>query len=304
MSSCFVGDFHAYGASGARRWGGGYVVNERRSAAWPLQRPYCSFCALAAEPAAPRSLIFHDEEYWALDDANPVVRGEVVLAPRGSVGSPFPRHRCDPRAVDFLLLDQLMREGWARRAGSPASPRERFALYVNPLPGSGRVEEHLHVHLLPSGRLPLPRVRRADLPVARGMGRARLWRLEGLSYYGLAVHGPDTRDVALTLERLHEVFNCTLRRAYNLIAFPSGPLRSADYHLAIVPRRREYCPAAGQRLGGLELLTGVLMSGARARSPLTPERRDRALQEATLSPSQALALEQRLTRMFRVPLAL
>ncbi|MBI3357198.1 MAG: alcohol dehydrogenase catalytic domain-containing protein [Nitrospirae bacterium] len=69
-----------------------------------------------------------------------------------------------------------------------------------------------------------------------------------------------------------------------------------------MPRDQEYCEAVDQRVAGLEFLTGVLIPGVNRVGLMDTVRRDKALEQATLSSSERqLALERLLRGEFGMP---
>jgi hypothetical protein len=166
---------------------------------------------------------------------------------------------------------------------APGLREVTWAAYANPVAGSGRSQPHLHAGLVPAAGVPLPIVRPSGWPVCRGAGAAQVHRAEGLGFHSLLVRGADRSEVATTAERLDRHFRAS-RVAYNLLLFrsPAPGRKPRDFDLVFVPRGAELCAAVGQKVAGLELLTGVLIPGPNCPGRMSTARRDEAFRQATL----------------------
>src|SRR5262249_54819608 len=191
-------------------------------------------------------------------------------------------------------------------AGSLGTREEAFfrqscAIYVNPLPGSGRSVPHVHINVVSALSVTLPTAEPAPWMVGRDVNDGTsICRLIGLKYYALVVQGKPN-DVAETAALLHVAFN-RWGLPYNLLAYPlftGGQVQ--EVRLVVVPRDCEYCPAADQRIAGLELLTGVVVPGPRVQLPMSVHQRDLAFWQASLKGERWLDLERRLRGLFGLP---
>ena len=287
---CFLGELHSYpnGQHIAGGRGSFYVSNRRRSHRKLTPGELCPFCEWRVGVGLPiHACRFGGdslEGYMVADNRNPIVEGQLLVIPT--------QHRRMLAARDVEMLIQVVCDGLGRQAWQmvpdcqPLSAEAlscSWAVYVNPMPGSGRSQPHFHAGLVPASGVPLPILRPSDWPVCRGIGSARVVRAEGLDCHALAIRGTCRSDAAATVEALDRHFRA-IHQAYNLMVFrsPVPGRKPQDVDLVIVPRGTERCTAVDQKVAGLELLTGVLIPGPECPGPMSTARRDEALRQATL----------------------
>lgn len=304
-------------------WGGFFVHNTSRSTRpRPLHPPPCPFCGIATGKEKAESvsyLRFSDHNYIVTENINQIVDNQLVVFPRPEKDQEgFLNHRIDINATDVELMISMARSGFSglllARDGPHSPPAESsdredllplesqpWVAYVNAFPGSGRSVQHLHINLLPAGFVPILSAISAPWQVCQDRKTgAVISRFAGTSFYGLVIDG-DPQAIAVTHERFHAEMN-KWERPYNLLVYPrleeSGPARA---RVAVIPRDQEYCEAAGQRIGGLEFITGVLIPGENQWRAMDSIQRDLALWQSTLKDEARLELERRLRKSFGMP---
>lgn len=221
--------------------------------------------------------------YGRFANTNPLVPGQEVILPL--------QFRTTPTSEDIALMVALVESG--------------SAAYFNSR-GAGQSIAHLHINSVPGAHVLLPVASPAPWAVCAGVGPSSVRRLEGLPFYALTACSSSVEARADTVAALvgHLARNDT---PFNILAWRSRIAAAAA--IAVVPRTVELSQTAGQRLAGLELLTGVILPGSSVSDSdcpfdfqsFTVHDRDRAFQEVTLNHETILALEHELHSEFGSP---
>lgn len=178
------------------------------------------------------------------------------------------------RGGESLRLVDLELCGWLARNGLrgliqdvPLEYRNRtIAIYCNPGRESGASQSHLHFCMVPYDFIPSFRLGTVGCCVQN-----QPYPLLGAPFAGwLSLSGPG----ALRLIKKR----CTGRLAYNLLVLPSAT-NSEEIRYIIVPRKAE-C-GAGFRVGGLELMTGILIPSRDKLTGMSSTVRDQTFLETT-----------------------
>lgn len=263
----FIGESTLYdGVTENKSWGSFYVHNEKRL---NRRRPDPNACAFCNQSV-------HESEYFEKPNDNPIVGQQQLVIPSS--------HRTNIVAADVMVL--LGRTEY------------EYAGYVNG-PNAGRSQPHVHLNLVPAGSIPLPRWHVAPFMVCQDRRTGVVFQRLIADLYGLAVIGASPYLVAASISSWHE-FADRLGVAYNLLAFPQLPSRwgAATPQLVLIPRSQEYCRVVDQTIGGLELLTGILIPGPGVSTIEIPQR-DAAFRQATFGAAEQSWLEQKLCSYFR-----
>ena len=323
----FKGDMIGYrGKEDLYRWGSSFVVNEKRShRSKPLNPASCELCHKATNPRSTKpmsALRFGREEYIIVPNSNPIVEGQILIAPNPAYDSGLHRHRRDPTPTDFELAIRMATSGFSNlnctdiarhrpvvklieQGNLEETYTQPYAVYISPLPGSGRSVEHLHINGVPARFVPLPNAEPASWQVCQDRDNGTIFsRLDGTNFYALVVEGKNPQEIGQTLARYHEAMN-RWQLPYNFMVYPlNSKSKKGELHgvrIIVVPRDQEYCEAVDQKLAGLEFLTGILIPGPKRLKSMDATLRDSAFWEATLKSDHSLFLERRLRSLFGMP---
>jgi len=296
---------------------GCWIINEARTLRKVPQGNSCELCSRILDASGLPSAAFVEcggENYLAIPNVNPIVKGQFLLMPCGNPATPPPGHREILETQDVQLALKLARYGVKglryEALGDtpvpfPGRAGELMACYANLVSSiSGRSQPHTHKNVVPAAGLPIPVVRPSDWPICRGIGGASISAVEGLPYKALIVEGSSDEDRADTVKRLGAYFSLT-GRSYNVLVFPSQRLgrSSGQVDVLCVPRCKGMAEAVGQRIGGLELMTGVLIPAPEFHDDMTTARRDQALRQVTLDDVAWLELVRELRQVFGMELS-
>jgi|GEM_PF-2021613 len=325
----FVGTSHPYRSPFSRysEWGSFYVENKARSANQnAFHTGTCDYCSLLrgeSNPDGERLLLrYENEEYLLIWKENPIGRRQltVVSARMKQTDKASAPHRLDLNAVDIRLIGRLVKSGlngleMEKIGGFPELIFDeemltaRLAVYLNPLPGSGRSIEHLKWNCVMQKHIPLPVWTSSPWEIACDTEQnTDLCRISGAPFYALTLVNPRDEKLADTLFKIHERLN-RLRKPYNLIAYTAeNPDEAVDPEgprpcFVLIPRNDETAPEIGQRIGGLELLSGVLLPDSAHLGAIDTVARDSAFRRATLRVEDALPLERDLRMTLGLPRA-
>lgn len=307
-------------------WGAFYVCNPKRSGRKrPLNEAPCPFCEIARN----RKLIqrkrwnisIQESIYDIVMNKNPIVTGQLVAFPLSDNPTAFHRSGlddCDIHLMQILVDGCLFEKASSiHSAGFESSlvdtPKQQtYAVYVNPFSTVGRSQEHLHLNAVPTEGIALPRIREASWIVASDTANLigdekealSIMRAEGLPFYALTMRSESVTQLARFLSRLHGVFDIN-RVPYNLLGYFDAQAKPRGLRILVVPRSREVASSVNQRVGGLELLTGVLIPGQKQLDSMNIRRRRHAFQEVCYRPDgsdpECFSIERLLRREFGLP---
>jgi hypothetical protein len=306
----FLGSLSRYSQYPGNDWGAFYDVSLNRARGAASSEGGCALCHLGDANREADELVFEHERYLLTENGNPIVMNQGIVLPMADARAG--PHRCALTARDVRLMIRLATGGFDglclrpirdNRSFASAFPLEPAAVYVNPVAGSGRSQEHLHLNLVPASYVPLPEIRSAHWPIYGNEDGAMVYPTEGLPYRALLLRG-QAAAVSENLESLVRFFAET-GQPFNVVVFPRRTLgaTAGSVDVLVIPRAREYSPAADQKLGGLDLMCGVLVPGDAARARITVFHRDAAFREATLDEPQFAALAERMGSRFGLSLS-
>jgi len=144
----------------------------------------------------------------------------------------------------------------------------KVAIYLNPSREAGQSQEHLHACMVPYQGLPV-----VDLSQCGEPAPGRALPLKGSPYAGwIASEAHAALDVILAISELGI--------AYNLLVLPSETSgRSVSF--VIVPLKSD--EGGGFRIGGLEMMTGVLIPRRKQLRSMSPDLRDEVFRLTTFN---------------------
>ena len=307
-------------------WGSFYVSNKRRSGRTrPLHPHSCPFCGIVQDPTDKRPMNeirfgnSDNEVYYIIENHNPIIDNQRLIFPKpDSSTKRFRNDRVNIEQIDINLMFEVVKNGFKNLKTYPYRDHQilpnlvlnqsvnnstTWGFYVNPLPGSGRSEPHLHLNCIPIENIPILKVISTSWQVCKAFeGKVTISRLKSNWFYGLIIKGEDEQKIGETLSKFHEYMN-EWQMPYNLLIFPEADAKknTTIIRTIVIPRNQEYCEAADQKIGGLELLTGVLIPGESRENTMDTLKRNQAFKQATLNADDQLKLERLLRNVFEMP---
>ncbi len=306
-----------------QQWGSFWVINPSRTERpQPLHKHSCAFCGILGDIEDTRDMneiLFEKKEsYYVIENNNPIIKNQLLVFPE-SLQSPrkFYNDRVVLKKSDIKLSIKLAREGFSKirlrvyeghnaliNSEAFTSFQEQYAqhyaIYLNPTIGTGRTESHVHLNLVQAQNLPLLKAEAVPWQICGEQRNVAFSRIANIPFYALLVEGPSDEILSEVMERFHELMN-EVGIPYNLLIYPElNTVLEPKIKIVVVPRSSEYAEACGQKLGGLEFLTGVLIPDNKHQN-MDSLMRDLAFQQTTLESGEQLKFERLLRQQFGMP---
>ncbi|MEM7133127.1 MAG: hypothetical protein AAF702_42905 [Chloroflexota bacterium] len=274
-----------------------------------IKPPTCALCdhyfGKIGQNLPMNRIRFYNERYILKPNDYPLVRNQLLcfVEPTNANNEYLP-HRLEVKEPDVRLSIHIRRDGLTDLAYenvgdhppvdsvTEESNEEKWVSWINPFTESAASQRHLHISMVKAKYIPLADWETLPWQVAEDKSNGVVISRFETNFYALAIDGKNPKDVAMTVTHIHEFMNKALI-PYSFAAYEKN-------RVIIIPRSQAYSPIADQRIGTLELLTGVLVPGEKC-SRLDTLQRDRAFQEVTLGTNVSLNFDRMLRGRFGMP---
>lgn len=250
-------------------WGSYYAFNparenrpQRRSV--PGECPFDDTPRLVAQGGL--EFAFRGRDYIFVENISPITQSFH--------GMVIPREHREGSSLsynDIAVCGLIAREG-LHSVLKDRTPRayidQRVAIYCNPVKEAGASQPHLHFCLVPVCGMPV--LSMEGISCTESLAPAPLC---GTPYGGWITRSSESMFRFVSTHYIG-------RTAYNFLVLPEDA-EPTDIRWVIVPRKAEY--GASFRLGGLELMTGVLIPRGEQLDSMSSGLRDEVFLETTFS---------------------